>query len=136
MSISFFFFPPLIRCFSSYDDMSLKRRVTCPLVRSKSFHLCSTEGKSPLLDTRTCATPWRLSCVSNYWASLFGLFSLKHKPHHCHCRPLLANCCSLYHATIQIRALPNISPVSFVCPTLILCVFLQFAFAHVAMLSC
>lgn len=26
--------------------MSLKRRVTCPLVRSKSFHLSSTEGKS------------------------------------------------------------------------------------------
>lgn len=37
----------LARCFSSYDDMSLKRRVTCPLVRSKSFHLCSTEGKNP-----------------------------------------------------------------------------------------
>uniref|UniRef100_A0A665VVP1 SUN domain-containing protein n=1 Tax=Echeneis naucrates TaxID=173247 RepID=A0A665VVP1_ECHNA len=31
------------RCFSSYDDMSLKRRVACPLVRSKSFHLSSTE---------------------------------------------------------------------------------------------
>ncbi|KAG7228845.1 hypothetical protein INR49_008623 [Caranx melampygus] len=32
-----------LQCFSSYDDMSLKRRVTCPLVRSKSFHLSSTE---------------------------------------------------------------------------------------------
>lgn len=70
INVNIFYF--LIRCFSSYDDMSLKRRVTCPLVRSKSFHLCSTEGKSPLLDTRTRAqTPWRLSCVSNYWASLF-----------------------------------------------------------------
>ncbi|XP_030583644.1 SUN domain-containing ossification factor isoform X1 [Archocentrus centrarchus] len=36
-------YPSPKRCFSSYDDMSLKRRVTCPLVRSKSFHLCSTE---------------------------------------------------------------------------------------------
>ncbi|KAM9832429.1 SUN domain-containing ossification factor [Neosynchiropus ocellatus] len=36
-------FPSPKRCFSSYDDMSLKRRVTCPLVRSKSFHLSSTE---------------------------------------------------------------------------------------------
>lgn len=42
------FVRPSIRCFSSYDDMSLKRRVACPLVRSKSFHLCSSEGKSPL----------------------------------------------------------------------------------------
>lgn len=35
--------------------MSLKRRVTCPLVRSKSFHLSSTEGKTapPLLNTHT-----------------------------------------------------------------------------------
>uniref|UniRef100_A0A672FIT5 SUN domain-containing protein n=1 Tax=Salarias fasciatus TaxID=181472 RepID=A0A672FIT5_SALFA len=36
-------YPSPKRCFSSYDDMSLKRRVTCPLVRSKSFHLSSTE---------------------------------------------------------------------------------------------
>ncbi|KAM9848804.1 SUN domain-containing ossification factor [Aulostomus maculatus] len=36
-------YPSPKRCFSSYDDMSLKRRVACPLVRSKSFHLCSTE---------------------------------------------------------------------------------------------
>ncbi|KAF3835069.1 hypothetical protein F7725_027627 [Dissostichus mawsoni] len=35
-----------LQCFSSYDDMSLKRRVTCPLVRSKSFHLSSTEEKA------------------------------------------------------------------------------------------
>uniref|UniRef100_A0A3B3WG96 SUN domain containing ossification factor n=1 Tax=Poecilia mexicana TaxID=48701 RepID=A0A3B3WG96_9TELE len=33
----------LIRCFSSYDDMSLRRRVASPLVRSKSFQLSSTE---------------------------------------------------------------------------------------------
>uniref|UniRef100_A0A7N8XJ35 SUN domain containing ossification factor n=1 Tax=Mastacembelus armatus TaxID=205130 RepID=A0A7N8XJ35_9TELE len=36
-------YPSPKRCFSSYDDMSLNRRVTCPLVRSKSFHLSSTE---------------------------------------------------------------------------------------------
>ncbi|KAM8887953.1 SUN domain-containing ossification factor isoform 2-T2 [Synchiropus picturatus] len=41
-------FPSPKRCFSSYDDMSLKRRVTCPLVRSKSFHLSSTEGPDDL----------------------------------------------------------------------------------------
>ncbi|KAM4574115.1 SUN domain-containing ossification factor isoform 1-T1 [Fundulus diaphanus] len=36
-------YPSPKRCFSSYDDMSLKRRVTSPLVRSKSFQLSSTE---------------------------------------------------------------------------------------------
>ncbi|KAM4549282.1 SUN domain-containing ossification factor isoform 2-T2 [Odontesthes bonariensis] len=36
-------YPSPKRCFSSYDDMSLKRRVTCPLVRSKSFQLSSAE---------------------------------------------------------------------------------------------
>ncbi|CAL1592911.1 unnamed protein product [Knipowitschia caucasica] len=36
-------YPSPKRCFSSYDDMSIKRRVTCPLVRSKSFHLSTTE---------------------------------------------------------------------------------------------
>ncbi|XP_041861351.1 SUN domain-containing ossification factor isoform X2 [Melanotaenia boesemani] len=36
-------YPSPKRCFSSYDDMSLKRRVACPLVRSKSFQLSSTE---------------------------------------------------------------------------------------------
>uniref|UniRef100_A0A1A8FBQ1 SUN domain containing ossification factor n=1 Tax=Nothobranchius korthausae TaxID=1143690 RepID=A0A1A8FBQ1_9TELE len=36
-------YPSPKRCFSSYDDMSLKRRVTCPLVRSKSFQLSSPE---------------------------------------------------------------------------------------------
>ncbi|XP_029988015.1 SUN domain-containing ossification factor isoform X5 [Sphaeramia orbicularis] len=39
-------YPSPKRCFSSYDDMSLKRRVTCPLIRSKSFHLSSTEEKA------------------------------------------------------------------------------------------
>ncbi|XP_039666275.1 SUN domain-containing ossification factor isoform X4 [Perca fluviatilis] len=39
-------YPSPKRCFSSYDDMSLKRRVACPLVRSKSFHLSSTEEKA------------------------------------------------------------------------------------------
>ncbi|XP_051954705.1 SUN domain-containing ossification factor isoform X3 [Xyrauchen texanus] len=32
-------YPSPKRCFSSYDDMSLKRRVSCPLVRSKSVQL-------------------------------------------------------------------------------------------------
>ncbi|XP_061594052.1 SUN domain-containing ossification factor isoform X2 [Cololabis saira] len=41
-------YPSPKRCFSSYDDMSLKRRVTCPLVRSKSFQLSSTEGPDDL----------------------------------------------------------------------------------------
>ncbi|KAL6107494.1 suco [Pungitius sinensis] len=36
-------YPSPKRCFSSYDDMSLKRRVTCPLVRSKSFHMTTSE---------------------------------------------------------------------------------------------
>ncbi|XP_047230471.1 SUN domain-containing ossification factor isoform X2 [Girardinichthys multiradiatus] len=41
-------YPSPKRCFSSYDDMSLKRRVTSPLVRSKSFQLSSTEGPDDL----------------------------------------------------------------------------------------
>lgn len=36
-------YPSPKRCFSSYDDMSLKRRVSCPLVRSKSFQLPTAE---------------------------------------------------------------------------------------------
>ncbi|XP_072538489.1 SUN domain-containing ossification factor isoform X3 [Salminus brasiliensis] len=36
-------YPSPKRCFSSYDDMSLKRRVPCPLVRSKSFQLPTSE---------------------------------------------------------------------------------------------
>uniref|UniRef100_A0A8K9UBD8 SUN domain-containing ossification factor n=1 Tax=Oncorhynchus mykiss TaxID=8022 RepID=A0A8K9UBD8_ONCMY len=31
------------RCFSSYEDMSLKRRISCPLVRSKSFTFPTSE---------------------------------------------------------------------------------------------
>ncbi|XP_030627156.1 SUN domain-containing ossification factor isoform X2 [Chanos chanos] len=42
-------YPSPKRCFSSYDDMSLKRRVSCPLVRSKSFQLpTTTEGPDDL----------------------------------------------------------------------------------------
>ncbi|XP_078801751.1 SUN domain-containing ossification factor isoform X2 [Oryzias latipes] len=41
-------YPSPKRCFSSYDDMNLKRRVTCPLVRSKSFQLPSSEGPDDL----------------------------------------------------------------------------------------
>ncbi|KAL2089364.1 hypothetical protein ACEWY4_014052 [Coilia grayii] len=36
-------YPSPKRCFSSYDDMSLKRRVSCPLVRSKSFQIPTTD---------------------------------------------------------------------------------------------
>ncbi|XP_054900396.1 SUN domain-containing ossification factor isoform X1 [Poeciliopsis prolifica] len=36
-------YPSPKRCFSSYDDMSLRHRVASPLVRSKSFQLSSTE---------------------------------------------------------------------------------------------
>ncbi|XP_018589811.2 SUN domain-containing ossification factor-like isoform X2 [Scleropages formosus] len=36
-------YPSPKRCFSSYDDMSLKRRVSCPLVRSKSFQFPPSE---------------------------------------------------------------------------------------------
>ncbi|TSK58137.1 SUN domain-containing ossification factor [Bagarius yarrelli] len=32
-------YPSPKRCFSLYDDMSLKRKVSCPLIRSKSFQL-------------------------------------------------------------------------------------------------
>ncbi|XP_014847987.1 PREDICTED: SUN domain-containing ossification factor-like isoform X3 [Poecilia mexicana] len=39
-------YPSPKRCFSSYDDMSLRRRVASPLVRSKSFQLSSTEEKT------------------------------------------------------------------------------------------
>ncbi|XP_066547981.1 SUN domain-containing ossification factor isoform X2 [Amia ocellicauda] len=41
-------YPSPKRCFSSYDDMSLKRRVSCPLVRSKSFQLPAAEGADDL----------------------------------------------------------------------------------------
>ncbi|XP_076135158.1 SUN domain-containing ossification factor isoform X2 [Alosa pseudoharengus] len=36
-------YPSPKRCFSSYDDMSLKRRVSSPLVRSKSFQMTATD---------------------------------------------------------------------------------------------
>ncbi|XP_078074206.1 SUN domain-containing ossification factor isoform X2 [Mustelus asterias] len=36
-------YPSPKRCFSSYDDMNLRRRTSFPLVRSKSFHLPATE---------------------------------------------------------------------------------------------
>ncbi|XP_058887384.1 SUN domain-containing ossification factor isoform X2 [Acipenser ruthenus] len=41
-------YPSPKRCFSSYDDMSLKRRISCPLVRSKSFQLPASEGPDDL----------------------------------------------------------------------------------------
>ncbi|XP_058234702.1 SUN domain-containing ossification factor isoform X3 [Hemibagrus wyckioides] len=36
-------YPSPKRCFSSYDDMSLKRKVSCPLIRSKSFQLTPSD---------------------------------------------------------------------------------------------
>ncbi|XP_040216053.1 SUN domain-containing ossification factor isoform X3 [Rana temporaria] len=36
-------YPSPKRCFSSYDDMNLKRRTTLPLIRSQSFQLSSKE---------------------------------------------------------------------------------------------
>ncbi|KAK3516607.1 hypothetical protein QTP70_021944 [Hemibagrus guttatus] len=36
-------YPSPKRCFSSYDDMSLKRKVSCPLIRSKSFQLTASD---------------------------------------------------------------------------------------------
>ncbi|XP_056379236.1 SUN domain-containing ossification factor isoform X2 [Hyla sarda] len=36
-------YPSPKRCFSSYDDMNLKRRTTFPLIRSQSLHLSSKE---------------------------------------------------------------------------------------------
>uniref|UniRef100_A0A4W5NQT7 SUN domain-containing ossification factor n=1 Tax=Hucho hucho TaxID=62062 RepID=A0A4W5NQT7_9TELE len=36
-------YPSPKRCFSSYDDLSLKRRVSCPLLRSKSFTFPTSE---------------------------------------------------------------------------------------------
>ncbi|XP_043555830.1 SUN domain-containing ossification factor isoform X2 [Chiloscyllium plagiosum] len=36
-------YPSPKRCFSSYDDMNIRRRTSFPLVRSKSFHLPTTE---------------------------------------------------------------------------------------------
>ncbi|XP_041695109.1 SUN domain-containing ossification factor isoform X2 [Coregonus clupeaformis] len=41
-------YPSPKRCFSSYDDLSLKRRVSCPLVRSKSFTFPTSEGPDDL----------------------------------------------------------------------------------------
>uniref|UniRef100_A0A8C9SVA2 SUN domain-containing protein n=1 Tax=Scleropages formosus TaxID=113540 RepID=A0A8C9SVA2_SCLFO len=37
-------YPSPKRCFSSYDDMSVRRKVPCPLVRSKSIQLPTTDG--------------------------------------------------------------------------------------------
>nr|XP_029488756.1 SUN domain-containing ossification factor [Oncorhynchus nerka] len=41
-------YPSPKRCFSSYDDLSLKRRVSCPLLRSKSFTFPTSEGPDDL----------------------------------------------------------------------------------------
>ncbi|XP_046692439.1 SUN domain-containing ossification factor isoform X2 [Silurus meridionalis] len=41
-------YPSPKRCFSSYDDMSLKRKVSCPLIRSKSFQLPASDGPDDL----------------------------------------------------------------------------------------
>uniref|UniRef100_H3BVY6 SUN domain containing ossification factor n=1 Tax=Tetraodon nigroviridis TaxID=99883 RepID=H3BVY6_TETNG len=36
-------YPSPKRCFSSYDDMNLKRRMTCPIIHSNSLPLCCSE---------------------------------------------------------------------------------------------
>uniref|UniRef100_A0A6Q2Z7L8 SUN domain-containing ossification factor n=1 Tax=Esox lucius TaxID=8010 RepID=A0A6Q2Z7L8_ESOLU len=59
-------YPSPKRCFSSYDDMSLKRRVACPLVRSKSFTFPTSEGGPSLKHKRTfpppfLSSPWLFS---------------------------------------------------------------------------
>ncbi|XP_074859051.1 SUN domain-containing ossification factor isoform X1 [Carettochelys insculpta] len=41
-------YPSPKRCFSSYDDMNLKRRTSLPLVRSQSFQLTSKEDPDDL----------------------------------------------------------------------------------------
>ncbi|XP_077013103.1 SUN domain-containing ossification factor isoform X2 [Tamandua tetradactyla] len=38
-------YPSPKRCFSSYDDMNLKRRTSLPLIRSKSLQLTGKEGR-------------------------------------------------------------------------------------------
>uniref|UniRef100_A0A671N2N0 SUN domain-containing ossification factor n=1 Tax=Sinocyclocheilus anshuiensis TaxID=1608454 RepID=A0A671N2N0_9TELE len=50
-------YPSPKRCFSSYDDMSLKRRVSCPLIRSKSFQLPTSEGKRDRVETLQASVP-------------------------------------------------------------------------------
>ncbi|KAM8816019.1 SUN domain-containing ossification factor isoform 1-T1 [Rhynchonycteris naso] len=41
-------YPSPKRCFSSYDDMNLKRRTSCPLIRSKSLQLTGKEDPNAL----------------------------------------------------------------------------------------
>lgn len=74
------------RCFSSYDDMSLKRKVSCPLIRSKSLQLPPSDGKSFLFKpkhkdvsfSRLCEGCFclssALSCVLPYTLSLASFF--------------------------------------------------------------
>uniref|UniRef100_A0A671MZX6 SUN domain-containing ossification factor n=1 Tax=Sinocyclocheilus anshuiensis TaxID=1608454 RepID=A0A671MZX6_9TELE len=61
-------YPSPKRCFSSYDDMSLKRRVSCPLIRSKSFQLPTSEVGP---DDLYIVEPLRFSPEKKVW-SLFG----------------------------------------------------------------
>ncbi|MBV98045.1 SUN domain-containing ossification factor, partial [Eschrichtius robustus] len=44
-------YPSPKRCFSSYDDMSLKRRTSFPLIRSKSLQLTGKEGRTPFVSS-------------------------------------------------------------------------------------
>lgn len=80
----------LVRCFSSYDDMSLRRRVTCPLVRSKSFHLSSTEGKSILNTIHKSLIKLYLSISLSIVFSSLPL-SLKQKSHQ-DAKQVIAHC--------------------------------------------
>uniref|UniRef100_A0A8C1ZR40 SUN domain containing ossification factor n=1 Tax=Cyprinus carpio TaxID=7962 RepID=A0A8C1ZR40_CYPCA len=58
-------YPSPKRCFSSYDDMSLKRRVSCPLVRSKSFQLPPSEVGP---DDLYIVEPLRFSPEKKVWS--------------------------------------------------------------------
>ena len=65
------------RCFSSYDDMSLKRRVSCPLVRSKSFQMPATDGNESLMSSHeqlSHAHAHARSTSMTYWDTHFYIF--------------------------------------------------------------
>uniref|UniRef100_A0A7N8XZ73 SUN domain containing ossification factor n=1 Tax=Mastacembelus armatus TaxID=205130 RepID=A0A7N8XZ73_9TELE len=106
-------YPSPKRCFSSYDDMSLNRRVTCPLVRSKSFHLSSTEGKSFLKTTYTSLSsnlPSKKRCKTK---SLDKIETLKASDS---CTPLTNGVpkCNGFHPSLpEVSSLPTCTPKEF-----------------------
>lgn len=125
-----FFICFLIRCFSSYDDMSLKRRVACPLVRSKSFHLCSSEGRNhPSFYTHTPKCAQTLErCSLGFSFALLVTETPRDPPADLPPFPLQ----SLSHIFLS-PSIPSIfCPSS--CHRVCVCVFQQFASAHVGLL--